>query len=132
MRQTGGSKASSGCRCVRGTFDARDFVGFIEEDDEMTAHRLRESASLEVVHVVPSLILKWIRHHRSAQERTNLHAGHPDGYPIDVLGIEEVPLLDVDAMDTARRTRETCCHEQEQGDATKSGKGEVSHRVEEW
>jgi hypothetical protein len=114
-----GHKASSGSRCVRGTFDARDLVGFIEEHDEMTAHRLREATLLEIVDVVPALILEGVRHHRRAKERTNLDARHPNGHPINILGIEEVSLLDVDAMNAASCAREAGCDQKKQGDATK-------------
>jgi hypothetical protein len=59
------------------------------------------AALLEIVDIVPTFLVEAVRHHRSAQQVSDLAAGHAflDGVHGGL--IQEVTLLDVDAVNAA-------------------------------
>ena len=63
---------------------------------------LGRAAAAEVVGVVPSVAVEAVGDHRRAEQELDLAARHADVDLDDVLVVEQVALLDVDAIDASR------------------------------
>jgi hypothetical protein len=66
------------------------------------------AALLEVVDVVPTLLVEAVGHHRCAEQIAHLAAGHAGLDLVDRRLIEEIALLDVDAVDAGGRSALPC------------------------
>ncbi len=81
--------------------DARDAV-VLEVDDEPALDGVGRAAAPKVIGVVPAIAVKAVGDHRCAEQELNLAARHADVDLGDVLVVEQVALLDVDAIDASR------------------------------
>ena len=67
-------------------------------DNEPAALDVSRAALPEVIRVVPTIAVKAVGHHRGAEQKLHLAARHPHLHLVDICLLEQVTLLDVDAV----------------------------------
>ena len=76
---------------------------FLKVDNDPAAFDISGSAVPEKVGIVPTVLVKGIRNHRCAEQELDLAARHAEFDLFHGIGLEQVALLDVDAVDTRAR-----------------------------
>ena len=124
-RPTAGSRRS-GSRCESNVAVDPRYAVAVEVHDEPAPFNIPRSASAEVVGIVPAIAMEAIRNHGRPEQELDLTARHADLNLIDVDLLEQVSLLNVDAVDATdqRQTGQYDC-----GEAKADGKIGTVERV---